>query len=768
VASKSGQQEPEKAEVIEELLDALDTALDRVKVLYEQYFLGIQKQPPAYLHTDIERKIRDLTQIQIRNTALRYRFATLQQKYGSYNSYWRRTLRQIENGTYARNLSKVGRQAAKTGAAVPEEILAAMPKRMRDQVVRDREAALALARLRERQAQDDELLTLADEDVEIDVRDLDTDLDPAAFIRESSDVRRNALTAAGAYRVDESDAEFDVDAFFESVTQDDAPARDTLSRLAVAEPPAEGAERSRRASRPSSRPPVVARIGHPRPASASGSPVAAGGAGGRVAEPEAPARSRRPSTKRPPTDEGPPSFAEAAGATRRITGAIRAVRPPSSPGVEPAPPRSATGRMSVVPPPHDDAEPRRSIPPVSAASPAAATRKITGPMRTVRPPSDSDPEPVVSPASAAPDRAGPAAAPRPAPSGDAPPRLSIPPIGAASPAAATRRITPPARAAHPPPNPDPDPPGPASSAAPPGRASAERRAVAPPPGGDAEWGSGLAIRITGASRAVAAPASGDPGPASGATAPSRAAAPAMPASGPSTRDAAGPAEATSPPAARDAGAFAAESTQRSGPAAIPVIPPVIPPGGAKTPTAPSGQPSVPPPAGRADPAWTAPSQAARPLRVAPGSAAAHSATAVETLTGPFPRIPSSPSSLAPSRSTAAPPEPPPIPPMPPLSPATPPKRPDPTRHAAAERPPPESRQAPPPGMTDAEVNALYAKYVKAKQILGEEAEPGTYGKLLRTINAQAPKIMAQYKAKGVDFSVVVKDNQVIIRAKPKP
>jgi len=71
-------------------------------------------------------------------------------------------------------------------------------------------------------------------------------------------------------------------------------------------------------------------------------------------------------------------------------------------------------------------------------------------------------------------------------------------------------------------------------------------------------------------------------------------------------------------------------------------------------------------------------------------------------------------------------------------------------------------------MSDADVNALYAKYVKAKEILGESAGPGAYGKLLKTINAQAPKIMEQYNAKGVDFSVVVKDNQVIIRAKPKP
>ena len=75
---------------------------------------------------------------------------------------------------------------------------------------------------------------------------------------------------------------------------------------------------------------------------------------------------------------------------------------------------------------------------------------------------------------------------------------------------------------------------------------------------------------------------------------------------------------------------------------------------------------------------------------------------------------------------------------------------------------------PPPGMNDADVNALYATYVKAKQAVGEVAGPGAYSKLLKTINTQAPKIMEQYKAKGVEFSIIVKDNQVIIKAKPKP
>ncbi|MGN6103544.1 MAG: MXAN_5187 C-terminal domain-containing protein [Kofleriaceae bacterium] len=123
----------------------------------------------------------------------------------------------------------------------------------------------------------------------------------------------------------------------------------------------------------------------------------------------------------------------------------------------------------------------------------------------------------------------------------------------------------------------------------------------------------------------------------------------------------------------------------------------------------------------------------------------------------------------------------------PREPAAPPARPTPKPRAATEaglgvaRPPsqrptaiPVQRDAtaprvgPPPGMTDADVNALYTKYVKAKQMVGEDAGPGAYGKLLKTINAQAPKIMEQYQAKGVDFSVVVKDNQVIIKAKPKP
>lgn len=145
VASKSKQTVVHKNEDIEESLDNLDKLVDRLKVLYEQYFMGIQKVAPSHLHTDAERRIRDIAQMSIRNTALRYRFATLQQKFGSYNTYWKRTLRQIEQGRYIRDLSRLQRHAEANGDEVPEEILAKMPKLMRQRVLRDRERAKAKA-----------------------------------------------------------------------------------------------------------------------------------------------------------------------------------------------------------------------------------------------------------------------------------------------------------------------------------------------------------------------------------------------------------------------------------------------------------------------------------------------------------------------------------------------------------------------------------------------------------------------------------------------
>lgn len=145
MALKSSNQGREGTVDADELLGDLEKLVDRLRVMYEQYFLGIQKAAPSHMHADAERRIRDLTVLQIRNTGQRYRLATLTQKFGSYNSYWKRTVRDIEAGRYIRDLSRIQRQAATSGEEIPEEVLAAMPKRMRQMIERDRKAANAAA-----------------------------------------------------------------------------------------------------------------------------------------------------------------------------------------------------------------------------------------------------------------------------------------------------------------------------------------------------------------------------------------------------------------------------------------------------------------------------------------------------------------------------------------------------------------------------------------------------------------------------------------------
>src|SRR5690606_5152542 len=61
------------------------------------------------------------------------------QKYGSYNTYWKRIMRQIERGQYVRDVARATRRAARRGEDIPDELLLSMPKRLRERILRDRE-----------------------------------------------------------------------------------------------------------------------------------------------------------------------------------------------------------------------------------------------------------------------------------------------------------------------------------------------------------------------------------------------------------------------------------------------------------------------------------------------------------------------------------------------------------------------------------------------------------------------------------------------------
>ena len=123
----------EGKELIKEI-DDLGPRVERLKALYEQYFIGIEKIPPNVLRKEVDRVIWQLRKVRFQNTRLRFKFQQIIQRYNTYQQYWSRTLREIEKGTFKRHIIK----AAKRFGA--KDALDAAGKRTR---MRDVERAVA-------------------------------------------------------------------------------------------------------------------------------------------------------------------------------------------------------------------------------------------------------------------------------------------------------------------------------------------------------------------------------------------------------------------------------------------------------------------------------------------------------------------------------------------------------------------------------------------------------------------------------------------------
>ena len=110
---------------IERLIGELEIAVDRLRSLYDQYFMGIEKLEPTVPRKDVDRRIHVLRKEQIRNTALRFRFHMLLQRYNTYQTHWQRICRDIENGTYKRHViraqQRFGPRAGRRSSRPPRE-----------------------------------------------------------------------------------------------------------------------------------------------------------------------------------------------------------------------------------------------------------------------------------------------------------------------------------------------------------------------------------------------------------------------------------------------------------------------------------------------------------------------------------------------------------------------------------------------------------------------------------------------------------------------
>jgi len=105
-----------EASTIERELEELETRIERLRALYEQYFLGIEKLEPLIPRKEVDRRISVLRREQIRNTALRFKFQMLIQRYNTLQQYWARVTREIENGTFRRDVRRAAQRFGETEA----------------------------------------------------------------------------------------------------------------------------------------------------------------------------------------------------------------------------------------------------------------------------------------------------------------------------------------------------------------------------------------------------------------------------------------------------------------------------------------------------------------------------------------------------------------------------------------------------------------------------------------------------------------------------
>jgi murein L,D-transpeptidase YcbB/YkuD len=124
-------------EKLAEDLDQVEEAMTGLQVLYEKYFLGLDRRPPDAQRRQVSEKMRVLKTTTVKNTALKFRIQTLFAKLIAFERMWDRTLREIEEGTYKRDVYKAKLREARRGSGEQRPAQsAAASSQLSDQMIR--------------------------------------------------------------------------------------------------------------------------------------------------------------------------------------------------------------------------------------------------------------------------------------------------------------------------------------------------------------------------------------------------------------------------------------------------------------------------------------------------------------------------------------------------------------------------------------------------------------------------------------------------------
>jgi hypothetical protein len=90
----------------EEELRALEHKLNTLKLDYDRYFLGSRPREPVVARAEIQKIVTIWSNQPIQNTSLRFKFNSINARYQALKRQWDAVLRQMEAGTYKRDIFK--------------------------------------------------------------------------------------------------------------------------------------------------------------------------------------------------------------------------------------------------------------------------------------------------------------------------------------------------------------------------------------------------------------------------------------------------------------------------------------------------------------------------------------------------------------------------------------------------------------------------------------------------------------------------------------
>ena len=106
----------------EEELKLLEIRLNQLKLDYEKYFLGTRPTEPAMQRAELQKIVIRWSNRRITNTALRFKFNSLNGRFQAFKRRWDDILRQIEAGTYQRHVFKANlRERERGGTGSPTD-----------------------------------------------------------------------------------------------------------------------------------------------------------------------------------------------------------------------------------------------------------------------------------------------------------------------------------------------------------------------------------------------------------------------------------------------------------------------------------------------------------------------------------------------------------------------------------------------------------------------------------------------------------------------